>query len=271
MSHDRFRALVKSAAFAASFAFSVGALAQTYPAPPPPPPAPPPPPPTVPMSLAPPAPPPSGDYAASQRAPRPETVRYEPEESGVSILTRSGTTAVVTERRWRHGWYYGVGAAALYTPLCQGPCQITLSTGAYDMALSKNGGGPVHTDEPVVIDGPSTLRAEYVDHSGLRLAGTVIGLGGIVTGVVLLVVAASNRETTCDVNDYCTRTSDVNDGLVVAGVATILGSAIIGSVLALQRDQAHVFVSPLMLGNIRELGGMAALAPPQGGTIGLRF
>jgi hypothetical protein len=202
-----------------------------------------------------------------------ESVQFDPESANLSLLARSGTVPVSQLTRFRRVWYYERGYAAAYAPLCEGPCTLTLARGEHRLALSKDGGRAVPA-EPVFIPGPSRLHAEYDDHSGMRTAGIVVGLGGLAAGIVMLAESVGTRQV-CDASG-CYAADHLNGGLVAGGIVTILVSSIVGSVLALQPDRAFITVTPLGLSptaRARESGDVLARAfgSPQGAGLTARF
>jgi hypothetical protein len=145
------------------------------------------------------------------------------------------------------------------------------------VALAKGDGRAVPTAEPLVVEGPTTVRGSYVDHSGLRLAGWLIGLGGAVGGVVMI-IASANGPTVCDDAGYCH--TQVDGGLLAGGIGVVVATGIVGSILALQRDEAHITVEPLRLapgggpaGASRDapFAARVASAPAEGAALTLSF
>jgi hypothetical protein len=249
------------------------ALAQEQPPPPPPPPTAAPPPPTVappPPSFTPPPPPP-GLTATGPTGPT-EEVRFDPAEPGLTLMIRTGEVPVASLRRYRYVWYYERGLEPVYTPVCEGPCATRVSPGEYHVALSKDGGRPVPAGV-VPLREPATLRGDFVDHSALRVTGTVVGLAGLVGGIAMI-IAGVGSEQICNAND-CYSQDRLDGGLVGGGIGVIVVSAVVGSVLALQRDEARVRISPLRLGAGAPgaLGREAPMAAgaPQGLGLTARF
>jgi hypothetical protein len=172
---------------------------------------------------------------------------------------------------YRHGWYYGRGFAPSYAPICTGPCTARFAPGAYDFALERHG-RLVPTPGPTMITGPSVLHASYVDRSGLRVAGLIIGIGGIVAGTIMI-FASVDRTDVCDANGFCYEDHTVDGPLLAGGIGVLIGSAIVGSVLAWQHDEANVQVLPLRVSSLR-LGGREggfSQSLPEGAALRVRF
>jgi hypothetical protein len=201
-----------------------------------------------------------------------EPVRYEPEDPDVALMMRSGEMPYRTVQRFRHVYYVERGFAPVYAPICEGPCNTQLAPGVYHLALSKDGGRAIPVGE-VVLNGPSAIRATYEDRSGTRVLGDVIGLGGVIGGIVMIVVSVDSQ--TCDANgDYCQ--TNVNGPLLAGGIGVLVGGAIIGGILASQRDTAAISVTPLTapsVGSTKEtpMAAIGAGPPPQGAALTVRF
>ncbi len=175
----------------------------------------------------------------------PSELRFEPNDPDVGLLNRTGAVPVGPA-----GWdYYERRYAPLYSPVCEGPCTTRVAPGAYRFALVK-GGRVVPASEAVVLAGPANLRGQYVDRSGLRAAGLAIGIVGAVGGFVMIVASARSSEV-CDASGFCTFNETADGPLLGAGIAVLLGSAILGSILTFQRDAAHITVEPLSLPSAR--------------------
>ena len=216
------------------------------------------------VAPAPPATPPPPPAGAPRSGP--SEVHFEPDEPDVALLRLSNAIpverAVATDFQ---RWY------ALYSPVCQGPCATHLEAGANRLALAK-GGRIVPVNGPVVIDGPATLHGQYVDRSGLRATGLVIGLAGSIGGFVMVVASAQSRAV-CDVNGICVSTGMTNAPLLASGVSVLVVSAVVGSILTFQHDSARITVEPLAPGRASREGVLTALdaSRPQGAALALHF
>jgi hypothetical protein len=253
---------------AAAFVARSAAAQELEPLPAPPPDEPPP----FPGGAAPAAPPaaaPSPPSTAPSPPPRPapSEVRFEPDESDVSLLQLSQSVPV--ERGPAEGYERWL---ALYSPVCHGPCSTQLDPGAYRLALAK-GGRVVPVHGPVVVHGPVTLRGDYIDRSGLRATGLILGVAGTIGGFVMVVASAQNGAV-CDVNGICVSRGTTNVPLLAVGVSLLVASVVVGSVLTFQRDDARITIEPLVLPSraARE-GSLTAFeaSQPQGGAIALHF
>lgn len=234
-------------------------------------------PPPAPSYAVPPSPPPYPPPAVAPPTParsaQAEEVRFEPTEPGLRLLALSGETLVERYGYYRYGWYPRMGVAPMYSPICDGPCTTGLGPGAYRVALGRGDGRAVPVPEPLVVEGPTAVRGYYTDRSGLRAAGWVVGVGGAVGGVVM-VIASANGPTVCDDAGYCH--AQVDGALLGGGIGVILATGIVGSILAFQRDEAHITVEPLRLssvGTTREapLAALGAARPPQGAALTMSF
>jgi hypothetical protein len=233
-----------------------------------------PPPSSAPSTGAPPPPygPPRGARARTGAG---QAVRFEPDQPGLRMMTLSAEVPVTRFGGFHHSWWYERGYAPVYAPVCDAPCDARLEAGTYHLAVSKDGGRPVPAQEVAVIRGPSTVHSEYVDQAGARAAGWTIAIAGTIGGVVMIAASVTSHDT-CDASGFCTRHETTDGPLLGGGIAVLVGSGIVGSLLASQRDIAHVFVEPLSLGlpaGKRELYPVAleSRAAAQGAALGLRF
>jgi hypothetical protein len=199
--------------------------------------------------------------------PRPPSneVRFEPVEPNVALYRLSAAAGVAPLAPPAYaGWY------AFYDPVCPGPCTTRLAPGAQRLALAREG-HIVPVRGAVVLDGPATLRAEYIDHSALRSAGLIIGVAGAVGGFVM-VVASANNGAVCDINGFCLSTGTTNVPLLISGVSLLVGSAVVGSILSFQGDSARITVEPLNLsGHPPREAILTPARGPRGVALALHF
>jgi hypothetical protein len=207
-----------------------------------------------------------GAVALLLSAARPNEVRFDPDDPDVTLLSLSATVPV--ERLASYDYERWVG---LYGPICQGPCTAHLVPGAYRFALTK-GGRIVPVRGPVVLDGPATLRGEYVDRSALRATGLVIGVAGAVGGFVM-VVASAQTGAVCGTNGICVSNGKTDGPLLAAGVSVLVVSAVVGSILTFQPDKARITVEPLVLPGHASREALTAIGPsqPQGAAVAVHF
>lgn len=255
-------------------------------APPPPPEAPPPPPQGAPPPVEParpseatpappPGPPPGPPGVRVRRRPPAQAaneIRFEPEPRDTTLLILQQEMPV-----YRFG-YYGYGywgprrdIARSYAPVCTGPCSARFAPGEYELALAK-GGHIARSPGRLMITQPSTIKGEYLDRSGVRLAGVLIGVGGIVGGTIMMVLSV-HRDDVCDDSGLCYYHDDVDGPLLAGGIALAIGGAIAGSIMAWQRDEAVFTVLPLRLSSLLPgaEGSLAQRALPQGAMVSVKF
>ncbi len=192
-------------------------------------------------------------------------MRFEPDETDVALFRLTTAMPVPGVPTQPFGAWY-----SLYDPVCQGPCSTRLEPGAYRLALSK-GGRVVPVHGPVILNGPATLRGEYIDRSAVRAAGLIVGVAGAVGGFIMVVASAQNGAV-CDINGICVSNGTTNVPLLATGVSVLLVSAVVGSILTFQGDGARITVEPLVLpGHASREGGLTALGTPQGAALALHF
>ena len=186
-------------------------------------------------------------------------VHFDPDDPNVRLMTLSGVMPVQRVAFVRRGWwrprsyFYGVGAEPVYASLCEGPCDLRLMRGPYNLALSKADGSLIPVEGPQVIAGPSTLHAHYADRSGLRTAGAVVGIVGTIGGIVMMFESVHDKEA-CDAYGDCHMQSDVNGALLAGGIGVFIGSAVVASILIFQHDDARITITPLRLPNVVRTG-----------------
>jgi hypothetical protein len=196
----------------------------------------------------------------------PNEVRFDPDDPDVTLLSLSSTVPVERVASYNYERWY-----ALYGPICQGPCTAHLMPGAYRLALTK-GGRVVPVSGPVILNGPATLRGQYIDRSALRATGLVIGVAGAVGGFVM-VVASAQTGAVCGSNGICVSNGKTDVPLLATGVAVLVVSAVVGSILTFQPDRARITVEPLVLPGHASREALTALGPsqPQGAAVALHF
>ena len=89
-----------------------------------------------------------------------------------------------------------------------------------------------------------------------------------------MIALSASREDVCDASGYCFRRTVFDTPLAAGGVGVLLGSLIVGSVLAAQHDEAHVMLTPLVAWNRpeRTVAAATSIVPTvQGAALTLRF
>lgn len=143
---------------------------------------------------------------------RPVSLRFAGAQLGLSLHWATWTVAGYAARygsRW--------AALAQYERLCTAPCELTVSPGAYDFALS-HGGAPVALPGPTQIPTAGTLRGTYVSHEGRRTAGLVTAIGSPILGAVVALTGFAIAASACGGEPECTP-SAAGLGLFVGGVS----------------------------------------------------
>ena len=146
--------------------------------------------------------------------------------------------------------------ASGYTRICSAPCEATLPEGSYTFALTTDDKAPVAA-KPIHVSGSQTVHGQLERKRGVRAGGWVIFGAGLVVGTSLLtagLIADCETETDDDefTYDYESPTGCTNTGLVVAGAVTAGVGAVVGLVMALQRDDARITLAPGNVGALRE-------------------
>ena len=148
--------------------------------------------------------------------------------------------------------YYGTTYKPIYETVCEGDCTRTFALGTQRLALGKKGGTPTEAADPILVSGPSTLRGEYIDRGAQRTAGAVIGIVGGVGGL--------------GVGGY-ELFSGNSTAIGLAGLGVMVTSLIVGSLLALAKDETFFTLTPLATGAAKPLreSGYASAAVQRGG------
>lgn len=220
-----------------------------------------------------------GQAAPSSAPPPPPTaapevrVQFAADAPGVTLLRPSGAVPVTRFGGWRHVHWIEQGLAPAWSPICTAPCATSVPSGTQRLALAKDGGPPVVAEETLTIRAPATIHGHYVDRSSERAAGAVVGIGGGLVGAILT-LASVRAEDVCDVAGDCYRRELVDGPMMVTGIGVLVGSVIAGSVLAAERDEAHVTIEPFVASSLpaRREGSTWISGPaPEGATLTIRF
>ncbi len=172
----------------------------------------------------------------------PVVVRYEPDDPGVRLLSLQGGAPVDRAVWIGGGIWFQRGYAPAYVRLCDGPCAVQMSPGAYRFALARSD-RVLDVPEVLVIQGPAVLRADYQDRAGLRAAGGLVSAVGVLGGVGML-VGASLTDTDCGFR-YCTWSRHFDVPLFASGAGVLVAGLVVGGILLSQRDVARIFLEPV--------------------------
>jgi hypothetical protein len=188
-------------------------------------------PPPPPEALPPSAAPPTSDATVE--------VRYKPSDPGLKLLGSAIGDAPARS--------FGLPYVTVFvpTPICDGPCTTRLPPDSYRLALANKEGRVIPVPDPVVIQGASTLHAEYRDRSNLRSVGAATGIIGLLAGCVMM-AADSGTEQACDPQGFCVDKPWQPGPLWGGGLMVVILSLGIGYVLSDQHDTVRVSVEPLM-------------------------
>ncbi len=174
----------------------------------------------------------------------PITIDYAPATSGLRLYQESGSAPFLHFEGGPRFWWVERGYAPTFGLLCQGPCTTTMAPGMYRLALGKEAAAPVPVRELISIERPSRLHASYIDRTGERTAGLLVGVGGGVIGALMSIVAVRTADV-CNIHGFCHPHTVFDEPLMVTGIGVAVGAIIGGGLLASQRDEAHLSVEPL--------------------------
>jgi hypothetical protein len=92
-------------------------------------------------------------------------------------------------------------------------------------------------------------------------------------GGFVMVVASAQTGAVCGSNGICVSNGKTDVPLLATGVAVLVVSAVVGSILTFQPDRARITVEPLVLPGHASREALTALGPsqPQGAAVALHF
>jgi len=181
----------------------------------------------------------AGSALASTSAPAASQLELRANKTGVTFFWRGDSARVTIDGDTGH-------AAQTYRRICTAPCEAVLPPGTYLMALASGHGDPVVVDDPVVIEGPSSLRAKHTSYAPLRIAGAILGVGAAIGGIYLMGSAVLRSKETCDAAGNCATEPDIDTQKLLIGAGVLVGGAIIGGLLQGKADGAEIVISPLV-------------------------
>jgi hypothetical protein len=186
------------------------------------------------------APTPAGQQAAvTDEAPAAETqasaLSAEQAAAGHKTVARSHVVKFVSSPGV--AFYESAREQTSRTRLCLAPCTLDLE-GQHTFALGLNGGDPVAAPETLELDPHTVVEGEYQSNSGSRHAGWVVlgigvpvGLAAVTTGLLM----TSNNSPD---------SPKIGFGTAAGGGIVTLVSLVVGLMLTLSSDEAHVHSRP---------------------------
>lgn len=129
---------------------------------------------------------------------------------------------------------FGVGAVETsgrsFDRLCIAPCTLQIAPGNYRFAVGEGEEAPVIIEDPVMIEGPMTVTAEYSSYKELRTLGNVVSTVAILAGIALAIHWLAREDA---------RTSgDYTQPAIGGGIA--LGGGIVGYILGEKEDEVRL-------------------------------
>jgi len=193
-------------------------------------------------------------------------VRFESPEPGLEVYVQEWSS-VATVGNWRS---FTIDS---YSKLCSTPCTARLKPGSHRFAVATTSGKPVPVDEAVNLGSGDYARVEYQSYSGMRVAGWLVLVGGVIGGTVLMVTSLTSEpcpQVPPGEIDTCVSQPTIKTGQLVAGGALALGGTLVGMLLILKKDEASLRVgggptavrlNP-MSGEMSHPGGIASSGAP---------
>lgn len=117
-----------------------------------------------------------------------------------------------------------------YRELCKAPCDVVLDPGTYALAMTTDDDDdPVRADNEIELVKPMNVEGVYTSYTGVRAAGYVISLGGLIAGVILIVNPPGDDDT-------------IGPKTVLPGVLTGLLTGLVGGIMTRIDDDAELYV-----------------------------
>ena len=159
---------------------------------------------------------------------------------GISCAPSLGVGVDAVGVTYRPG--FGIGSSTTTTNqfrlICEAPCEVSLASGSYPLALSHDGGEPILVRGAIPLFRDSIVDGRYVNRDPMRKAGwSVFGIG-FISGVVMM-IAGLNLDADGDI------VSVKNGALVGGGVALMGASVVIGVPMLTRDDKAYIDVYPM--------------------------
>lgn len=178
----------------------------------------------------------SASSSTTSRGSQASGVRISSAQDGLSLHHVTGSTPVTMVGPRGELISSLVDTFAL---VCVAPCIADLPAGSHRLGVARGTGHPVRADEIVHL-GPRDLHLEldYVDRSGIRVAGWLTWIGGIVAGGALALAAIFAGPEECRASGRCTPTLDLS--MLIAGGVIICIAPIVGVPLAFWGDTGIV-------------------------------
>ncbi|HVY25586.1 MAG TPA: hypothetical protein VHB79_03515 [Polyangiaceae bacterium] len=152
----------------------------------------------------------------------------------------------------------GSAYATGYERMCTAPCKVSLPAGTETFALSRDGDPPLAGDPVQLPAGDAQLRGSISSRGGVRLAGWLSMIGGVVGGAALALTSTSKGQT-CSFGT-CVESTEVNVGQLAAGIAMFGVGLGVGVVLVRIPDAASVEVESASATPGRSLAGARGVA-----------
>jgi len=162
-------------------------------------------------------------------------VHVRSDQPQLSLQRLQGTDTVVVFT----GRHVGTAYIDQFSVLCNAPCDIEIAEGTYQLGVAQDDERAVRAGAPILLSGDTTLDLHYNDHTGTRVAGWLMLIGGNVLGGALMVLSIDAGPTDCSFGS-CRNSLSMPvliGGAVISTVASIVSIFLIG-----KSDSAEVEV-----------------------------
>lgn len=162
-------------------------------------------------------------------------LHVQADQSALSLQRLQGTDTVTVFT----GRSVGTAYIDQFSVLCNAPCDIEIPEGTYQLGIAQGEDRAVRAGAPTFLGGDMTLKLNYNDHTGTRVAGWLTLILGNLVGGAMMVLAPSAGSADCSFSTgICDSTLSMPlliGGAVIATVASIASIFLIGT-----RDSASV-------------------------------
>jgi hypothetical protein len=142
--------------------------------------------------------------------------------------------------------------------ICTAPCEVSLPAGTETIALSRDGDPPIAGDPVQLPAGEAQLRGSFNTHEGVRMAGWLTLIGGVLGGAALALTSSSKGQD-CS-NGTCVESTNLNVAQLAVGIATFGAGMGVGLTLVRVSDAATVEVESASAAPGRSLSGVRGVA-----------
>jgi hypothetical protein len=183
-----------------------------------------------PVAVEAPAKPPAVQTAQAQPQAEDEAAQVRFESIGPERELTLHVRAAMSQGIVFNAWTMGIATvdSETYRQVCSAPCEVKMRPDRYKFALSDKSGHTIVVDNPVAVNGSTTLYGRLDSMQGVRTAGWIVVAVSVLGGLAIATLAPAKSSQQYEV-------SPLTIGLVVG----VVGSTV-GILLGMVSDEAHV-------------------------------